>query len=54
MVKMAGESKGASWQYLDNPVFDAIIAQAQLLLTGEATPEQAGQAVEDSLVDVRP
>lgn len=54
LVVAAGESKGACWVYLDAPVFDAVIAQAQLLLTGETTPEKAGQAVEDSLKDVRP
>jgi multiple sugar transport system substrate-binding protein len=53
LVALAAESKGACWLYLDAPVFDAVIAQAQLLLAGETTPEEAGQAVEDSLIDVR-
>jgi multiple sugar transport system substrate-binding protein len=54
LVVMAGQSKGACWQYLDAPVFDAVIAQTQLLLAGKSTPAKAGQAVEDSLKDVRP
>jgi multiple sugar transport system substrate-binding protein len=54
IVAMAGQSKGACWQYLDSQVFDAITAQGQLLIAGTTTPQKAGQAVEDSLKDVRP
>ena len=54
LVVLTGESKGNCTQYLPSSIFGPIIAQAQLLLTGETTPEKAGQAVEDSLVDLRP
>lgn len=54
LVVLTGASKGNCTQYLPSSIFGPIIAQAQLLLTGETTPEKAGQAVEDSLVDLRP
>jgi ABC-type glycerol-3-phosphate transport system substrate-binding protein len=54
IVVLAGQSKGACWQYLDSQVFDAVIAQDQLLVAGKTTPAKAGQAVEDGLKDVRP
>lgn len=54
LVELTAVSKGNCTQYLPSVIFGPVIAQAQLLLTGETTPEAAGQAVEDSLFDVRP
>jgi len=54
LVTLTGESKGACWGYLPSSLWGTVIAQAQLLLTGETTPDKSGQAIEDAMVDLRP
>lgn len=54
LVTLTAASKGNCTQYLPSLIFTPVIAQAQLLLAGQTTPQKAGQAVEDALVLARP
>lgn len=54
LAAAVAQTKGNCTAYLPATIFGPLIAQTQLILAGSATPEQAAQAIEDALVDVRP